>query len=137
MKKVDEYKFGKADEVLGMAIINDVDTDKVAELEKSMMENGWVGMPILYMGNMLITGSHRVAALNNIEERYYDMDEKELEQYNRLFENENVCYDVTESYEAWLEKNEDARYDYFEYDNLRKYFEGTEVERWEEELIEW
>jgi ParB-like nuclease domain len=38
------------------------DREKFDELVLSMVENGWVGAPLVKYGNQLLTGSHRFAA---------------------------------------------------------------------------
>lgn len=48
------------------AEINEVDESKVDELVSSMLSNGWQGMPILIIGESLLTGSHRLAALKKL-----------------------------------------------------------------------
>lgn len=120
--------FGDLYEALSCNLINGTDEKKVKELEKSIMENGWQGAPILYMDDILITGSHRTQALTNLEERYYDFTEKEMKQWKEL-EKQDVTFDVSN-----IIQNEE---DDMDYDNLKKYFKGTEVEKWKNDLLEW
>ena len=62
-------------DIAGMPLINDVDETKVREIADSILKNGWVGCPILVYDGRLMTGSHRLAALNMLAEDYdIDMD---------------------------------------------------------------
>lgn len=109
----------------------------VNELVESILNKGWQGAPILYHDSIgLITGSHRVVALQKIEEMYYnnELTEEQEEKIRKLADTEEYAYDVTDIIDKWMEENpnEDLRYD-----SLGKIFEGTEVEQWKEEISEW
>lgn len=110
------------EEISRFAPINDVDTDKVAELAASIEANGWQGMPILVAAasGMLITGSHRFAALATLD----DADDME------------VAEDVQDIIDAYCEEN-DVTIDELPYDNLSAIFRGTWVEEYKDELEEW
>ena len=77
-----------------LPLVNDVDEKKVSEIKKSILENGWQGAPILYTNMGLVTGSHRLAALREIEETEDDDDV--------LFE--NIAEDVTDITNDYCEK---------------------------------
>jgi ParB-like chromosome segregation protein Spo0J len=38
------------------------EADRVAQLAASMTQSGWIGAPILTVGDLAITGTHRIAA---------------------------------------------------------------------------
>jgi len=115
------------EEIKYCEIINEVDLDKVEEIAKSIKTNGWVGSPILVSNDTLITGSHRLAALqllNDRDELDFDMD---------------VAEDVTDIIEAAFEKfeNENGYTPELQYDDLGWIFEGTWVEKYKDEIAEW
>jgi|WetSurMetagenome_2_1015567.scaffolds.fasta_scaffold01217_4 ParB-like chromosome segregation protein Spo0J len=97
---------------LVLDLINEVDKRKVAEIKKSIEENGYIGTPIFYTECMLLTGSHRIAALRELEDVEF------------------TAIDLTVEVNAWLEENE-ADYSEIQYDEInemneqeiRKYFE--------------
>lgn len=122
---------------LGFEGINAVDEDKVNGLVKDMLSKGWVGAPILYHQSIgLITGSHRMAALNKIEEMYYneELSESQMEKADEIDNNEDYALDVTEIVDEYLDENPDTG---FEFDQLGVIFQGTEVEEWKDEIVEW
>lgn len=107
--------------------VNDVDNDKVLLIAESIKNNGYVGCPILVCEGygMLITGSHRLAALNYLENNDDD------------FEYDIECAeDVSEILEAYCEEN-DITIDQIAFDSLSSIFEGTWVEEYKNEIAEW
>lgn len=118
-------------------LINDVDVEQVQELIESILTNGWQGAPILYHSSIgLITGSHRKAALDRISEMYYN-DELSAEQetiVEQIDEDGEYALDVTDIVDAWMDENPGEEW---EYDSIGKIFEGTAVEMWKDEIIEW
>ena len=48
--------------------INKVEESHVLEIMESMRKNGYVGCPILIYGDRLLTGSHRLVALERLAE---------------------------------------------------------------------
>lgn len=78
-------------QIRGYSKINETDENKVNELVKSMLENGWQGCPILVYGNELLTGSHRLEALRKIEDM---LNNDEIESAAVL--DEDIAEDVTE-----------------------------------------
>lgn len=117
----------KAYEVITLVRINATDPTHVAEIAKSIEKNGWQGCPILYSGSfgMLVTGSHRAAALELLEDNDFDIDS--------LGE---VAEDVDDIIDAWCEEN-DCSHDDIKYDYLREIFGGTWVEEYKDEIAEW
>lgn len=114
---------------------NNVSDEKVDALVKSMLENGWVGAPVLVLDDILITGSHRQAALMRLYEMLdEDIDEETRTKIKDILNNPDVSYSVKYIIEEWEEENPD---DYWEFDNLGKVFEGTDVEQWKNEIKEW
>lgn len=111
-------------EISSLPTVNDVNHDKVEALKKSILSNGWKGAPILYTNMGLVTGSHRLAALQEIEETGEDDDV--------LFE--NIAEDVTDIVNDYCEKN-DMTWDELDFSYLREIFTGTCVEEYE--IREW
>lgn len=114
------------EEIKSLPLVNDVDAEKVEEIKKSIMENGWQRAPILYTNLGLVTGSHRLAALKEIDD-YEDDDDV-------LFE--DVAEDVTDIINDYCEKN-DMTWDELDFSSLRKIFTGTWVEDYKDEIREW
>ena len=115
--------------------INSIDYDKVDKIVDSILSNGWQGAPILYHEDYgLITGSHRAEALEKIAEMYDvgELNEEQMEIVEEIDYKGDYAYDVTDIVDRYLDAGNDIQYDY-----LRPIFEGTEVEKWKEEIEEW
>lgn len=106
-------------DILDYEPVNDVDEEKVNEIAESIRENGWDGMPILTYGNVLITGSHRRAALLKLYDEDFDLS----------FE---CAVDVSDLLEDISEEDIGTHLDALGY-----LFEGTWVEEYKDELGEW
>lgn len=117
------------------ALINDVDADKVNDLADSMIENGWVGCPILVYGEELLTGSHRLAALREVERRYLTGEIDEVPEVLTC----DIAEDVTEIVEENIAKAEEENgfAPEIEYDNLGWMLEGSWVEEYKDDMEEW
>ncbi len=117
------------------ALINDVDADKVNALADSMIENGWMGCPILVYGEELLTGSHRLAALREVERRYLTGEIDEVPEVLTC----DIAEDVTEIVEENIAKAEEENgfAPEIEYDNLGWMLEGSWVEEYKDEISEW
>lgn len=113
-------------EISSLPTVNDVNHDKVEALKKSILSNGWKGAPILYTNMGLVTGSHRLAALQEIEETGEDDDV--------LFE--NIAEDVTDIVNDYCE-SQDTYWDELDFSNLREIFASTWVEEYKDEIREW
>lgn len=113
-------------EISSLPMVNDVDEKKVSEIKESILKNGWKGAPILYTNLGLVTGSHRLAALQEIEETGEDDDV--------LFE--DIAEDVTDIVNEYCSAN-DTYWDELDFSNLREIFSGTWVEQYQNELKEW
>ncbi|MEQ2422434.1 hypothetical protein WMO23_06765 [Megasphaera sp. CLA-AA-H81] len=113
-------------EISSLPTVNDVNHDKVEALKKSILSNGWKGAPILYTNLGLVTGSHRLAALREIEETEDDDDV--------LFE--NIAEDVTDIINDYCEKN-DMTWDELDFSSLRDIFTGTWVDEYKDDIEEW
>ena len=111
-------------DISSLPTVNEVDQNKVEEIKKSIVANGWQGAPLLYTNLGLVTGSHRLAALQEIEETGEDDDV--------LFE--NIAEDVTDIVNDYCEKN-DMTWDELDFSYLREIFTGTWVEEYE--IREW
>lgn len=113
-------------DISSLPLVNDVNHDKVEALKKSILSNGWKGAPILYTNMGLVTGSHRLAALQEIEETGEDDDV--------LFE--DIAEDVTDIINSYCEKN-DMTWDELDFSSLRDIFSGTWVEEYADSIDEW
>lgn len=111
-------------DISSLPLVNDVDEKKVSEIKKSILANGWQGAPILYTNLGLVTGSHRLAALQEIEEEEDDDDV--------LFE--DIAEDVTDIVNDYCEKN-NMTWEDLDFSYLREIFAGTWVEEYE--IREW
>ncbi len=113
-------------DIKGLPLVNDVDDKKVEEIKNSILTNGWKGCPILYTDLGLVTGSHRLAALQSIEK---------TEDYNDVLD-EEVAEDVSDIINDYCEKN-DTYWDEIDFSYLRDIFAGTWVEEYKDEIEEW
>lgn len=113
-------------DISSLPTVNEVDQNKVEEIKKSILENGWLGAPILYTNMGLVTGSHRLAALQEIEETGEDDDV--------LFE--DIAEDVTHIINSYCEEH-DICWDELDFGNLGEIFAGTWVEEYKDEIREW
>ena len=109
--------------------INEVDENKVNEIAESIKANGFIGCPILICGETLITGSHRLTALQQLAEQE-DNDEIDFIGVRDML----VATDVTDLIENALTKNPDRELDTSDIGWL---FEGTWVEEHKNEIEEW
>ncbi len=109
-----------------LPLVNDVDEKKVSEIKESILANGWQGAPILYTNLGLVTGSHRLAALQEIEESGEDDDV--------LFE--DIAEDVTDIINDYCEFH-DTYWGELDFSNLGEIFAGTWVEEYKDEIGEW
>ena len=109
---------------------NSTDAKAVASIADSMLSNGWTGAPILVHAahGILLTGSHRLAALKVIDASDAAMDASVL--------SADIAEDVSDIIDAYCEANDES-IDELELDNLSKYFAGTWVERYAAEHAEW
>lgn len=126
------------------APINDTDSKKVDDLVKSMLENGWIGCPILIHSGELMTGSHRITALNKINKMYWNGEIEDVS--NILMENgvpkvllQDIAEDVTdiveENYEKFERENGWARD--IDFSDIGWLLEGSWVEEYKDEIMEW
>lgn len=108
--------------------INDVIESKVDDLCKSMKKNGYVGCPILIYNGNLLTGSHRLCALDKLYRDGYD----------EVFDWE-VAEDVTDIVEEHILAREEADgwAPDIDYSNIGWLLEGSWVEQYKDEIAEW
>ena len=122
-----------------MAPINRTDETKVLELAHSMLENGWQNSPILIHEEqgMLITGSHRLAALKLIEQQYCDgeLTDEQEKSADRLFDTD-LAEDVSDIIDDWCESH-DCTIDDIPFDSLGDVFAGTDIENYKDNIEEW
>lgn len=122
----------QASEIMMFEAINPVDQTHVEEIAESIRENGWIGAPILVIAShgMLVTGSHRLAALRQIDEAWDDDEWFDLDTLG------DIAEPVDDIIEAWCAENSCTVYD-IQYDRLGDIFAGTWVEKWKSEIVEW
>lgn len=111
-------------EILGFEKVNGVNETKVNEIAESIKKDGWKGCPILVYGNTLISGSHRLAALEKLNGEDFDIDFECAEDVSDIIEDKiNGGMDI------------DDIFNYTDY--LRAIFEDTWVEEYKDEIKEW
>lgn len=115
------------EQIQSYELINEIDEERVKEIASSIKKIGWLGCPILVTEMGLLTGSHRLTALQLLNEN----EELDLTM--------NVAEDVTELVnEAFARFEEEEGYaPELEYDNLGWIFEGTWVAEHKNEIEEW
>ena len=123
------------DDIRSLPPVNAVDPDKVEELKVSMLASGWQGAPILYTDLGLITGSHRKAALDAIDAAWDTLTDAEKNVAITLL-NSDIALDVTGILNDYCEEN-DFTWDDIDFSSLGKIFEGTGVEQYKDEIVEW
>ncbi len=123
------------DSIRAMAGINEVDREKVNALADSMIKDGWIGAPILVYGESLLTGSHRLAALHEVERRY---GADEIDSAPSVLW-EDVAADVTEIVEQALAAFESERGWSKDIDtsDIGWLLKGSWVEQYKAEIAEW
>ena len=123
------------DDIACYALINDVDADYVNTLADSMIESGWVGCPILIYGEELLTGSHRLAALHEVERRYLTGEIDEVPEVLTC----DIADDVTEIVEDNVAKFEDENgyIPDFDWGRIGWMLKGSWVEEYKDEISEW
>ena len=114
-------------EISFMGLINDTDADKVNEIAESMKQNGFVGCPILVANDQLLTGSHRLAALRQLEDEGYDIFDWEVA--------EDVTDIVEDAFSRFEEEHGWSRD--IDYSDLGWMLKGSWVEEYKSEIIEW
>lgn len=117
----------KAFEIMYYSKVNDTDPNRVHAIAESIRANGWQGAPILVMESfgMLITGSHRLAALEELEDDLFDTNELG-----------DVAEPVDDIINAWCEENS-CSIDDIRFDSLSEIFANTWVEQYKDEIVEW
>lgn len=116
-------------DIMSYCPTNETEAAHVEEIKRSIMANGWQGAPILVCESlgMLVTGSHRLAALRDIIDTELDFDLDSLG---------DVAEPVDDIVSAWCEEN-DCAIDNLPYDCLSQVFAGTWVEQYADEIVEW
>ena len=112
----------KAPLILNFEPVNEAyDLEKTKEIKSSIKKHGWVGCPILTYGNVLITGSHRQAALRELDA-----------------EDEDIYFDCAVDVTDIIDQRREEGIDVFEnLDTLKNIFEGTWVEEYKSQIKEW
>lgn len=111
----------KAYELLGFEKVNDVDEIKARRIALDIQKNGWQGAPILTYGNCLVTGSHRLRAIEMLYDNDFDLDFDCAYDVSDIIANKGISEE-----ELWESV-----------DNLSAIFEGTWVEEYADEIEEW
>lgn len=128
-------------EILSFAPVNDVYAEKVEKIAANIKANGWNGAPVLVMASMamMITGSHRLAALQVIEaeanQAVIDGDYDTADTLDAIL-NSDCAEAVDDIINDYCEA-EDTSIDCLPFDNLSLIFAGTEVEQYAAEISEW
>ena len=116
--------------------LNDTEQLRVNEIMESLLTNGWIGAPILYIDDMcLVTGSHRLEALKQIESMYDVSDDETQDKITEIL-NADIALDVTDIVNEYCEEN-DCTYDQLPFDSLRNIFKNTRIEEFKGEINEW
>lgn len=117
--------------------INSTYPKKVNCLIESFLKKGWVGAPILYSKslNYLVTGSHRLEALNKLEDNYYEYDEETQCKIDDLFDSVEAI-DVDDIINKYCTEN-DCCFDEIDFSSLRQIFQGTYIEKYSDGIAEW
>lgn len=123
--------------IKGKGGINAVDQEKVEELKKSILENGWQGCPILIYGDELLTGSHRLEALKQLAD--YEGDEDIEDKIYDILNDNNIAEEVDDIIDEKIEeyKKDNDDWPTIEYDSIGKWLEGSWVEEFKDEIKEW
>ena len=116
-----------ANDIMHYVEINPTNADRVAEIAASIRENGWQGAPILAIESfqVLVTGSHRLAALKMLDDEGFDVDALG-----------DIAEPVDDLINEWCAEN-DTCIDDIRYDCLAEIFAGTWVEQYKAEIAEW
>jgi len=116
-------------EIWGYTPINDTKVDRVEELVTSMITDGWQGAPILVDSGTgsLITGSHRLAALMVIKDRYKCGEYEDIEDGIETLLGTDVAEDISD-----LVDDRDNPWE-----NLGSYLTGTRIEKYKNQIYEW
>lgn len=117
------------------AIINKTDSARVNELADSMIADGWKGCPILILDGALLTGSHRLAALKEVERRY--MADEMDEEPDVL--NQEIAEDVSDIVNENIAAKEDelGYAPEIDYSDIGWLLSGSWVEAYKSEIAEW
>lgn len=110
-----------------LALINEVDEEKVNEIAENMRKNGFVGCPILIWNDTLMTGSHRLAALKKLEEEGVDVFDWEVA--------EDVTEIAEENFAKFEEENGWQRD--IDFSDIGWLLKGSWVEEYKDEIVEW
>jgi len=117
---------------LNLSFINEICSDKVAEIVESIKVNGWNGCPILTYGEgtLLLTGSHRLASLQLLDENdELDSDIDCFADISDIVEDKINERAETQGCEPWEVE--------IEFDNIGWILEGSWVEEFKNEIPEW
>lgn len=116
--------------------LNEIEREKVENIKTAICNNTFNAPAILIWNDTIVTGSHRVTAAQELkvlaEKLALDDDETGLGEF--LYDYEFETVDVTDILDAYFSENENEE---MEYDFLRKYFAGTEVEEIVSKEKEW
>jgi hypothetical protein len=112
--------------------LNETEDGKVQSIKESMLNGSFSCPPILVWEDRdaIITGSHRVVACDELYREANMSANLDNEQYIRVMDLQIPVIDVSRMLE-----NVDE--DDFQYDNLRKYFNDTQIEQLAKQNNEW
>lgn len=119
----------KVTDIINYLPVNDVDINLVNDIKQSIITYGWVGAPILVSNAhcRLITGSHRLAALQDIYQNNIDIDIDALG---------DIAEDVDDIIDMYCD-NYNCTIDDIPYDSLSDVFAGTRIDAYKDNITEW
>lgn len=126
--------------------INDTSVEIVSSLADSMISCGWQGCPIILFYDNLLTGSHRLEALREVERRWKS---GKLDDYPNVL-TETVAVDLTNEICEHLSvrginilapnlfvDSHDGLTCELSYDDIGWLLSGTSVDKYKSEIKEW
>jgi len=120
----------KFEDIRTFELINETSEKKVNYLVNSILNKGYKGSPILVCNHGLVTGSHRIQALKQLEEMYLN-NEIEID-----FTEEVEIEDVSDIIENYCEEHE-MSWNEIDFSNLGNIFKNTRIEKYKELIEEW
>ena len=112
---------------MGISTINNVDEEKAREIMESILDNGWIGCPILVYDGHLLTGSHRLEALWMAAQRDEDIYDLEVAEDVTDIVNDNMV--KYEEEHGWVPD--------IDFSDIGWLLQGSWVEQYKNEIVEW
>ena len=96
-----------------MPKVNKTDDKIVNQLVQSILKNGYLGEPIYYCEMGLITGSHRLTALQTI-------DDSDFDNIYDILNNDDIAIDITDIINQYCE-NKEICFEELPFDDFNNY----------------